>query len=265
RRTRRRAAAVAAGGAHSLVLVDGAVGEVLAFGEGSYGQLGDGHLWNRAEPRVVVALDKCVQVAAGDRHSVAVRSEFGKREAMVWGWNRWGECGCGDRNVRLTAEPVLAFGATVARPTADAAAAAAAVVSVAAGARHTIFLVEGSSPAEVIKAVEAAAAAAAIEAATAVAAAVLPAAADQAPADPSQPIRRPAPAEKAGSWCFNMLGPRATAMAKMAAKRGGHEVVYNCSPCGLANICLGCARYCHGSHAATPRLQRRNVARGCDC
>lgn len=74
-----RAMAIAAGGNHSLA-VDGN-GEVWAWGQNDFGQLGDSTVANRSTPVKVKHLSGIIQVAAGTNHSVAL-----KHDGAVWAW-----------------------------------------------------------------------------------------------------------------------------------------------------------------------------------
>lgn len=65
------AVAVSAGGAHALALL--ADGSVWAWGDNSWGQLGDGTLISRHRPAAVQGLTRpVVAIAAGERHSLAL-------------------------------------------------------------------------------------------------------------------------------------------------------------------------------------------------
>jgi alpha-tubulin suppressor-like RCC1 family protein len=74
-----RAVAIAAGGNHSLA-VDGN-GEVWAWGQNDFGQLGDSTIANRSTPVKVKHLNNVIQVAAGANHSLALKSD-----GSVWAW-----------------------------------------------------------------------------------------------------------------------------------------------------------------------------------
>lgn len=88
--------AVSAGDGHSLFL-DGR-GEVWAWGDNTYGQLGDGTDVNSVSPVQVVGLTEIVAIDAGFDHSLAL-----KADGTVWAWgnNLFGQLGDGttlDRN-----------------------------------------------------------------------------------------------------------------------------------------------------------------------
>jgi alpha-tubulin suppressor-like RCC1 family protein len=119
--------AVAAGDFHSLaVRTDGTVaawGLNLGFDAiGGGGQLGDGTTTNRSTPITVTGLTDVVAIAAGDRHSLALR---GDGTVAAWGANADGQLGDGTSTRGAT--PVTVTGLT-------------AVVAVAAGGHHSLVL-----------------------------------------------------------------------------------------------------------------------------
>jgi alpha-tubulin suppressor-like RCC1 family protein len=81
----RSVTAVAAGGHHGMALL--ADHSVKAWGENSYGQLGDGQYLDSAIPVAVSHLARVATIAAGWEHSLALRTD-GKVEQ--WGQN-WGD------------------------------------------------------------------------------------------------------------------------------------------------------------------------------
>lgn len=96
--------ALSAGGFHNLVLTK--CGLVLAWGSGTYGQLGNGHVWDLSKrPMIVAQLKNVVHISAGLRHSFAIVQKPGDKERKVfgWGYNCNGELGlkAGDCDVRL--------------------------------------------------------------------------------------------------------------------------------------------------------------------
>ena len=111
-----RVVAVAAGWSHSLAL--GADGQVWAWGYNSSGELGDG--WARSivvdgkevldvargEPAPVPGLEGVVAIAAGEHHSLALRSDG---QVWAWGSNAFGELGSSrtrDPSYRAASGPV---------------------------------------------------------------------------------------------------------------------------------------------------------------
>lgn len=83
--------AVAAGSQHGLALLNG--GTVMAWGEDSFGELGNGTTTTRQETPVAVSgLSGVSAVSAGDRDSVALLSSGA---VMTWGLDKYGELGNG--------------------------------------------------------------------------------------------------------------------------------------------------------------------------
>ncbi len=82
-------------------------GELFAWGRNDYGQLGDGTNTNRLNPVQVNGLTDIIAVAAGYRHSLAV-----KKDGTVWAWgsNAYGELGDGTQIEKST--PVQVIGLT---------------------------------------------------------------------------------------------------------------------------------------------------------
>ena len=93
-----QATAVTDGDAHTCVLVapvDGLGGEILCFGDNSYGQLGDGTLTSRPTPALVslgAADMRAAKVSAGGGHTCAVDVNGG---AWCWGRGDSGQLGDG--------------------------------------------------------------------------------------------------------------------------------------------------------------------------
>ena len=148
---------VAAGGTHNLVSTS--LGVVLSWGggeskppdrphnkasgcrtktrpgrmapTGAYGQLGNGHLWDKAMPQVVNGVTGVQTLVAGRRHSLVYQGTVSKRtcgrellwvllvsltrcspdngEVWAWGWNGFGELGLGDVAVKLQPYCLFAF------------------------------------------------------------------------------------------------------------------------------------------------------------
>jgi len=78
------AAAIAGGEGHSLALKSD--GTVWAWGDGEWGQLGDGNFYNNlpygvATPVQVSSLSAVTAIACGDNHSLALKSD-----GTVWAW-----------------------------------------------------------------------------------------------------------------------------------------------------------------------------------
>jgi alpha-tubulin suppressor-like RCC1 family protein len=83
--------AVAAGGRHSLALL--ADGTVMAWGNNSSGQLGDGTTMPRSVPVPVSGLSGVKAIAAGADHSLAL---LNNGTVMAWGSNESGQLGTGN-------------------------------------------------------------------------------------------------------------------------------------------------------------------------
>jgi alpha-tubulin suppressor-like RCC1 family protein len=83
-------AAIAAGTSHSLALKSD--GTVWAWGNNTYGQLGDGTNTTRATPVQVAGLTNVTAIAAGNNHCMAL-----KVDGTIWTWgdNVWGQLGDG--------------------------------------------------------------------------------------------------------------------------------------------------------------------------
>ena len=113
--------AVAAGYRHTVAARSN--GSVWAWGYNGYGQLGDGTTVDRWLPTQVSGLAGMTAVAAGDYHSLAVKSSDGT--VWAWGSNNNGELGNGTTADRLTPDQV--YGLT-------------GVTAVAAGADHSLAL-----------------------------------------------------------------------------------------------------------------------------
>ena len=82
--------AIAAGFAHGLALL--ANGTVMAWGDNSYGELGDGSTVGSDTPVAVSGLSDAIAVAAGGDYSLALLSDG---TVMAWGDNSYGELGDG--------------------------------------------------------------------------------------------------------------------------------------------------------------------------
>ena len=85
------ATSIAAGYGNACAVLSG--GEARCWGFGTYGQLGSGDTYRRAEPIAVAGLDDAVSVAASYWHTCAVRSSGA---AACWGRNVSGQRGDGD-------------------------------------------------------------------------------------------------------------------------------------------------------------------------
>ncbi len=88
--------AVAAGASHGLALKND--GTVWAWGNNSYGQLGDGTTKQRLAPVQVEGLSSIIAIGAGQDHSLAVRSDG---TVWAWGYNCSGQIGDNTTTNRL--------------------------------------------------------------------------------------------------------------------------------------------------------------------
>lgn len=109
---------VAAGGAHSLAIVEG--GRVVAWGYNGGGQLGDGTRSDRVRPVSVMGLSDVTSIAAGWYHSLALRSDG---TVAAWGFNGRGQLGVGAVEFVTTPRPVPGL---------------SGIVAIAAGTEHSL-------------------------------------------------------------------------------------------------------------------------------
>jgi alpha-tubulin suppressor-like RCC1 family protein len=130
--------AISAGGNHSLALL-GASGKVMAWGENSFGELGNGKTEASAVPVAVVGLSERVNtIAAGGEHSLALLSNT---TVVAWGENNDGQLGngshtgpesCGKSLIPCSTTPV-------------AVSKLSGVTAVAGGGEHTLALLKSGS------------------------------------------------------------------------------------------------------------------------
>jgi alpha-tubulin suppressor-like RCC1 family protein len=266
RNARRRVKSVACGGCHSLAILD-VTGEVIAWGEGNMGQLGDSFNYNRDSPVFVHGLRQVTHIAAGERHNIVLSKE--DHSVWTWGWNNWGECGLGDCSCRLI--PHKVEGLSYVKAT-----------SVAAGRSQSLVITDGKAmrvcdnpmyapffrelSESGIEAMQSLKEQMKLQGLDPVAlefpSAYLPGQpgsvdADCSAQDPQSPFK----------WCMDAPCPAAadsllpsTSLAGM----GAYMPVYTCSPCGLSWVCLSCARHCHSGHHTTVQFRLRN-GKPCDC
>ena len=87
---------ISAGTFYSLVLTEN--GQVYAFGDNGYGQLGLGDTNNRLVPTSIPMLNNIMQISAGMDYSL-VLAENGQEKAL--GRNKGGQLGLGDNKKRM--------------------------------------------------------------------------------------------------------------------------------------------------------------------
>ena len=89
-----KAIAIATGASHSCAILQS--GQVLCWGDNSYGQLGDGSGMSQPAPSQVFGIDgitqKAISIAAGTVHSCAV---LDSGQVLCWGDNSYGQLGDG--------------------------------------------------------------------------------------------------------------------------------------------------------------------------
>jgi len=116
---------VAGGRNHALALTDD--GSVYAWGDNTYGQLGNGTWQSSSIPVLVASLTDVVGIFAGRDHSLAVRTDG---SVWTWGYNGYGELGDGTRTNRNAPVRVIRLNGS----------ALANIVQVGAGANHSLAL-----------------------------------------------------------------------------------------------------------------------------
>lgn len=107
--------AIAAGGGHSLALSTD--GTVMAWGDNTSGQLGDGTTTMRTTPVPVSGLANIIAIAASGGDSFALLSDG---TLMAWGANDTGQLGDGTFTARAIPAPVSGLGNVLAIATAGA-------------------------------------------------------------------------------------------------------------------------------------------------
>src|SRR5262249_56532026 len=97
--------AIAAGGGHTLALKSD--GTIWAWGDNTYGQLGDGSNTQRVTPVQITTLSGVVGIAAGPLHSLALLSDHTVR---AWGASSWRQLGMADGAYASHNAPVTVSG-----------------------------------------------------------------------------------------------------------------------------------------------------------
>jgi|GEM_PF-3534698 len=115
---------IAAGDVHFLALKND--GAVLAWGNNASGQLGNGTYVNSSSPVAVSGLADVVEIAAGTAHSLALKSDG---TVWVWGSNSFGQ--------------LAVSNSTPKRNIPGQVAGVSSVVSISAGAQHSLAIRKG--------------------------------------------------------------------------------------------------------------------------
>ncbi|AKT40998.1 MopE-related protein [Chondromyces crocatus] len=92
---------LAAGNTFSLVL-RGATGQVLSFGQNTFGQLGDTTLTNRTTPTPITLSLRVLAIAAGSNHALALTADC---PVWAWGQNNLGQLGLGSTALAQQPKP----------------------------------------------------------------------------------------------------------------------------------------------------------------
>ncbi len=103
------AIALACGMGHSLIVRKD--GSVWSWGFNDYGQLGIGTLSDKSQPGKISGLSSIIAVAAGARHSLALKLAAGT--VYSWGYNRSGELGIGSREDQASPQIVMGLPACI--------------------------------------------------------------------------------------------------------------------------------------------------------
>lgn len=113
-------AAVAAGLQHSLAIKTD--GTLYAWGDGQYGQIGNGKTNAVTSPTKLNQISGITKIAAGSNHSLALKSDG---TVLAWGFNGHGEVGNGTTTNQLA--PTAVTGLT-------------GIIAIAAGGSHSLAL-----------------------------------------------------------------------------------------------------------------------------
>ncbi len=261
---------ICAGGAHTLAL-EKYNGLVLAWGQGRYGQLGYGHVWDRADPVMITGLRSVIDLKCGSRHSLALvdrvtTSDATDGELYAWGFNDYGELGLGDCDVRLQPHKVTGL------INAD-------VLAIGAGYKHSMACTKGiakkvrdlpeyqefldllhSEGMLVYDALKRAMEDKGLN----------PDYLDTPDALlPGQPGMEEKPCEYDGAepgmqYCIDTL-KNADENEVIMKLRGTYETTYHCIRCRFQHVCMACARHCHGRHAVRVNFKLRHYDDTCQC
>eukprot|EP00520_Triparma_pacifica_P009356 CAMPEP_0118653684 /NCGR_PEP_ID=MMETSP0785-20121206/11957_1 /TAXON_ID=91992 /ORGANISM="Bolidomonas pacifica, Strain CCMP 1866" /LENGTH=721 /DNA_ID=CAMNT_0006546233 /DNA_START=60 /DNA_END=2222 /DNA_ORIENTATION=- len=261
---------ICAGGAHTLVL-EKYNGLVVGWGSGQYGQLGYGHVWERADPVMIIGLKFVQKLACGARHSMAVvdritTSDATDGELYTWGFNDYGELGMGDCNVRLQPHKVNGL------INAD-------VIDVAAGHKHSICITNGIAK-KVRDLPEYQEYLEILRTDGLLVYDFLKKSMEEKGLNPDyldtpdlvlpgQPGLENVPAEYDGSepgmqYCIDTIkNPEDHPV--ISKIRGPYETTYHCVRCRFTHVCMACARHCHGRHPVRVNFKLRSYNDTCQC
>lgn len=259
---------VVAGGAHTLVL-EKYNGLVVGWGSAQYGQLGYGHIWDRADPVMIVGLKSVQKLAVGARHSIALvdrvqTSDATDGEIYTWGFNDYGELGMGDCNVRLQPHKVNGM------INAD-------VVDIAAGHKHSLCVTNGIAK-KVRDLPEYQEYLEILRTDGLLVYDVLKKNMEEKGLNPDyldtpdlilpgQPGVENVPAEYDGAepgmqYCIDTIkNPEDHPV--ISKIRGPYETTYHCVRCRFQHVCMACARHCHGRHPVRVNFKLRHYDDTC--
>ncbi|GMH56818.1 hypothetical protein TrRE_jg12761 [Triparma retinervis] len=241
---------VVAGGAHTLVL-EKYNGLVVGWGSSQYGQLGYGHVWDRADPVMIVGLKSVQKLAAGARHSIALvdrvtSSDATDGEVFTWGFNDYGELGLGDCNVRLQPHKVNGM------INAD-------VVDVAAGHKHSLCVTNGIAK----KVRDLPEYQEYLEILRTDGLLVYEALKKNMEEKGLNPDYLDTP---------DLILPGQPGVENnpeehpvISKIRGPYETTYHCVRCRFHHVCMACARHCHGRHPVRVNFKLRSYGDTCEC
>jgi len=119
---------IAAGLGHSMALQSN--GELWAWGDNMYGQLGDGSTTSRSSPEQINAIGNLKAVTAGNYHTLAIKSDG---TLWAWGYNAQGQLGDGTYTNESSPENISAISGV------------SGVVAIAAGGSYTVALKSGGT------------------------------------------------------------------------------------------------------------------------
>jgi len=117
--------AIAGGGLHSLALGSDEI--VRAWGDNTYGQIGDGSTTNHSTPARVSGLTNAVEIAGGYSHSLALAADG---RVWAWGYNNYGQIGDGSTTNHTTLVQVHGL---------------SNIVAIAAGEYHNLALAQNGT------------------------------------------------------------------------------------------------------------------------